>query len=418
MWLFGSYCWFLLHYQRPTYPSRSEYLFFYSANVILEVPNRNVPIRYDLQQVQAQQLAATNAVFAAIKIVNNRQAEAAEAREALGKTTLALNFATAQENAAQANAVKALNNKNAAAAAEAKAHDLLEATFKIVQLAKTNLNNYKAVTEAVRKELHNAQELFDKATAVLKTANNLFINAQTESAQAAQNTVASLTTNLNARNVYNLAFNAYSAAKKQLQDTLNKQQQANTVVATAQNAVNIVNQLNDNAQANLNVAQNAYVRAYSALNNANTVVSRLKENLNDAADQLGVSKFNLQQANNNLFVAQSRKQQADKATQIVRAQSSVLPAENSTSTYIFAGCEQQAYPSIGGSAFISQANRIGYQLNSGHALVFGSCTKRDVSVKEGDAIVYRGYLKDGYIHCTSYERARWLGIYVIFRFRN
>lgn len=98
-------------------------------------------MRYDLQQVQAQQLAATNAVFAAIKIVNEKQHEAAEAREALGKTTLALQFANAQENAAEANSAKALDRKSAAAAAEAKAHDVLETANKIVQLAKTNLHN-------------------------------------------------------------------------------------------------------------------------------------------------------------------------------------------------------------------------------------------------------------------------------------
>lgn len=365
-----------------------------------------MPIRYDLQQVQSQQLAATNAVFAAIKVVNQRQEETAEARTALGKTTLALQFATAQENAADANAAKALENKSAAAAAEARAHDILEAAFKIVQLAKTNLYNYGEVTKATARDLHDAEEVFSKATAALKTANNLFINAQTESAQAAQNAAAALTSNLNSRNVYNLAFNAYSAAKKQLQEALNQKQQANTVVAAAQNAVNIVNQLNDNAQAALNIAQNAYVKAYSALNNANTVVSRLQENLNDAADQLGVSKFNLQQANNNLFVAQSRKEQADKATEIIRSQSSVIPADDSTSTYIFAGCEQQAYPSFGGSALINASSKYGYQLSSGHALVFGSCTKRDSSVKQGDVITFRGYLKNGYVHCTSYEKAK------------
>jgi hypothetical protein len=70
-----------------------------------------------LQQVEKQQLAAENAVYAAIKIVNNKQNESAEARSALAKATLALQFATAQENAAEANAGKALNNKNEAAAA-------------------------------------------------------------------------------------------------------------------------------------------------------------------------------------------------------------------------------------------------------------------------------------------------------------
>jgi chromosome segregation ATPase len=281
----------------------------------------------------------------------------------------------------------------------------LENANKIVQLAKTNYHNYQEVTEAVKRDLLGAQEVFERATAALKTASNKFINAQTESAQAAQNAAATLTSNLNARNVYNLAFNAYSAAKKQLQDTLNQKQQADTVVAAAQNAVNVVNQLNDNAQSGLTAAQNVYVKAYSALNNANTLVSQIQESLNDAADQLGVSKFNLQQANNNLFVAQARKEQADKATEIVRVQSSALPADDSTSTYIFAGCEQQAYPSIGGSAQINDSNKYGYQLSSGHTLVFGGCTKADNSVRKGDLITYYGYIKNGYVHCTSYSKA-------------
>ncbi len=84
-----------------------------------------MPIRYDLQQVQAQQLAAENAVFAAIRVVNDKQHEASEARSEMAKTTQALQFATAQESAANANAGKALNEKKAAAEAESKAHDIL-----------------------------------------------------------------------------------------------------------------------------------------------------------------------------------------------------------------------------------------------------------------------------------------------------
>jgi hypothetical protein len=239
----------------------------------------------------------------------------------------------------------------------------------------------------------------------LKESNNKFINAQTETSQAAQNTKAAITSDLNARNVYNLAFNTYSGAKKQLQGAQDQKQQADTVVASAKNAVRLVNQINDNAQSYLTKSQNVYQQAYSALNNANTLVSQLEETLNDASNQLGVSKFNLQQALNNLYVAQARKEQADKATQIVRAQSSVLPADDSTSTYIFAGCEQQAYPTIAGSASVNIANKIGYQLSSGNTLVFGSCTQRDVSVKTGDIISYNGYLKDGYVHAISYKKA-------------
>lgn len=70
---------------------------------------------------------------------------------------MALQFATAQENAADANAAKALGNKNSAAVAESRAHELLEAAFKIVQLARTNFQNYKRVTEATAKDLHETQ---------------------------------------------------------------------------------------------------------------------------------------------------------------------------------------------------------------------------------------------------------------------
>lgn len=194
---------------QPKSVTKSNHI-FYSGSVLIEVPDRNVPVRYDLQQVEAQQLAAENAVFAAIKIVNSRQNDSAVARSALAKTTLALQFATAQENAAEVNAGKALTNKNSAAAAESKAHDLLEAVQKIVDIAKTNLGNTQDVTKNANGNLHDAEEVFEKATAALKTANNQFINAQTESAQAAQNTMASITSNLNSRNVYNLAFNTYS----------------------------------------------------------------------------------------------------------------------------------------------------------------------------------------------------------------
>lgn len=246
-------------------------------------------------------------------------------------------------------------------------------------------------------------------------ANNRFINAQTETAQAAQNIKAAITTNLNARNVYKLIFDSYSEAKKTLQAALDKKQKADILVNNAKNAVNVVNQLNDNAQSELVVAQNAYEQAYSALNNANTVVSQLRGNLDDASEKLGVAKFNLQQTLNNLFVAQSRKEQADKATAIVRAQTSVVPADGSTSTYIFGGCVQQAYPTFSGSASIRKSTKSAYELSSGNILVFGSCTTRVGVVAEGDVITYSGYLKDGQIHCTSYQKAIW-SIYLCYSF--
>jgi len=53
----------------------------------------------------------------------------------------------------------------------------------------------------------------------MKESNNKFINAQIMASQSAQNAKAALTANLNSRNVYNLAFDTYTNAKKILQGT-------------------------------------------------------------------------------------------------------------------------------------------------------------------------------------------------------
>jgi len=78
-----------------------------------------------LNQVAGQQKAAVDAVYAAIKEVNENQKFTAEKREAVGKTTLALNFATQQEAAAQAKTAQALVSRNLAQIAAIKAHEVL-----------------------------------------------------------------------------------------------------------------------------------------------------------------------------------------------------------------------------------------------------------------------------------------------------
>jgi hypothetical protein len=59
-----------------------------------------------------------------------------------------------------------------------------------------------------------------------------------------------------------------------------------------------------------------------ALEDANEAASLLRGNLSDAANELGTAEFNLHQAISTLYVAQARKEQADKATEIVRLQTS------------------------------------------------------------------------------------------------
>lgn len=114
-----------------------------------------------------------------------------------------------------------------------------------------------------------------------------------------------------------------------------------------------------------------------------------------------------------MFVAQSGKEQADKATAIVRTQSSILPAADSQSTYIFGGCVQNAYPTIAGSARIDRSNKLGYSLSSGNTLLFGDCTTRDLTCRDGDIINYEGYIKDGYVHAVYYKK-HWSFIKIYF----
>lgn len=93
----------------------------------------------------------------------------------------------------------------------------MENSFKRVELANLNLKNKNENTKVAEQNLFQAKVLLEKASANLKTANNVFINAQSETAQAIQNLKSALTANLNARNVYNITFEVYNNAKKEVQ---------------------------------------------------------------------------------------------------------------------------------------------------------------------------------------------------------
>lgn len=189
---------------------------------------------------------------------------------------MALQFATQQEAAAQANAAEKLTNKKLAAIAENKAHEVLENAAKVVALHATNVKNAIAVTKRAIHDLEHAQDVLHEADHALQTANNVFINAQTETAQAAQNAKAALSLNLNARNVYNLAFGELTDKKQLLQEALDRKAKADIVVANAKNCLTIVNQANDDALSALTTAQRNYEIAYSALDNANKLVSKVR----------------------------------------------------------------------------------------------------------------------------------------------
>lgn len=114
-----------------------------------------------------------------------------------------------------------------------------------------------------------------------------------ESASAVLAIKTAVTTSLAARSIYTMLFDSYTNRKKELQGTLEKKQQADILVSNAQNAVNLINQLNDNAQADLELSQINYEQASSALENAEGESRSLREQLSNSSSQLGIAKSNL-----------------------------------------------------------------------------------------------------------------------------
>jgi hypothetical protein len=63
---------------------------------------------------------------------------------------------------------------------------------------------------------------------------------------------------------------------------------------------------------------------------------------------------------------------------LVSMQSAALPSGASgVDSTLFGGCEQGAYPSVGGSVVVQQVEVYGYALASGSTMLFGGCTVMD-----------------------------------------
>lgn len=77
------------------------------TNNIIDVPDRNVGLVYDIKQVEAQQIAADNAVAKALIIVENVKNQVRAQQSAQARTQLAFNLAAGQEAKAAVNQQKA-----------------------------------------------------------------------------------------------------------------------------------------------------------------------------------------------------------------------------------------------------------------------------------------------------------------------
>lgn len=122
---------------------------------------------------------------------------------------------------------------------------------------------------------------------------------------------------------------------------------------------------------------------------------------------------------NKLYVAQSRKETADRASSIALAEGSksdhnvnngVASVGGSTSLSnagakaSFSGCDAKAYPSITGSSKVVSVGANGYELASGHNVLYGACSQASGKVSVGDFVRYNGYINNGVINALRIER--------------
>ena len=122
---------------------------------------------------------------------------------------------------------------------------------------------------------------------------------------------------------------------------------------------------------------------------------------------------------NKLYVAQSRKETADRASSIALAEGSksdhnvnngaasvggTTSFSNAAAKASFGGCDAKAYPSISGSSKVVSVGANGYELASGHNVLYGSCSQASGKVSVGDFVRYNGYINNGVINALRIER--------------
>jgi hypothetical protein len=125
-------------------------------------------------------------------------------------------------------------------------------------------------------------------------------------------------------------------------------------VSSADNDRGIAALQNDIATSAYNTASSNLNKTLQDLQAANATVFMLQQSLSDAKKAVGQAQFTLTQAMNSLYVAQAAKEQSDKQLLIASAQIVQLPVSLTPS--LFAGCDIGNYPSMFGTATITDAS--------------------------------------------------------------
>ena len=156
----------------------------YAANNIIDVPDRNAPLVYDIKQVEAQQIAADLAVTEAMGVVADATATLKDYQRMQAKTQLSLNLAIDQENAAERTHKKLLSQYDIAIEVHRRAQANLGTAKNRVQVAEVAVTNAKNNFNAAKENLAAAQAFFDKASDAFKAASDAYTVAKNALSQA------------------------------------------------------------------------------------------------------------------------------------------------------------------------------------------------------------------------------------------
>ena len=206
------------------------------------------------------------------------------------------------------------------------------------------------------------------------------------------------------------------SARAQLEDAKARKLVADQTVKAARDALEIANQARDDAENALKKADFNLQNAEKALDASLRKVAGIREKFNVAKTELASAQWDWELTVNKLYVAQSRKEAADRASSIALAEGSksdhnvnngVASVGGSTSlsnAASFGGCDVKSYPSISGNSKVVSVGANGYELASGHSVVYGSCSQATGKVSVGDFVRYNGYINNGVVNALRIER--------------
>lgn len=188
---------------------------------IVNVPNRNTPLQYSIDQISPLLTAAFNVVYGAAKVVSERRSEIVGAQQMMTKTNSSLDLARKQIKAVEvlynrsmiANA-NALNAYNDAKVKLSKAKDRVNITSSAIDQA----NN---ILKEAEQNLKDANTTFIKANLTLSQDNALFIEAQNNSTMSASLVHQMMMNVTNYQISVNMSFSSVSLAKQLLQNASN-----------------------------------------------------------------------------------------------------------------------------------------------------------------------------------------------------